>query len=133
MIAQEETHTLPVQTRQARFLPNTYNADARTIEVVWSTGAKVRRFDWMRERQYDEELSMEPSAIDMTRLSSGAAPVLDSHDRWELKSQIGVVDRAWIADGEGRAAMLLPQKPDEAKKRRRRKRKPATSRSEAPE
>lgn len=107
MIAQEETHTLPVQTRQARFLPNTYNADARTIEVVWSTGAKVRRFDWLRERQYDEELSMEPSAIDMTRLNSGAAPVLDSHDRWELKSQIGVVDRAWIADGEGRALLRL--------------------------
>ena len=103
----EETRPLPAQLREARFLPNTYNADARTIEVVWSTGAKVRRFDWMRERYYDEELSMEPGAVDLSRLASGAAPVLDSHARWELKSQIGVVERAWIDAGEGRAVLRL--------------------------
>jgi hypothetical protein len=36
-------------TRSASLAPQTANAEARTIEVVWSTGAPVRRRDMQGE------------------------------------------------------------------------------------
>lgn len=105
-----ETRTLPTQHRQVRLLPKTFNAEERTIEAVWSTGARVRRFDFWKERYYDEELSMDTESIDMTRLESGNAPVLNSHHSWSLESQIGVVERAWVENGEGRATLRLSKR-----------------------
>ena len=54
-----------------------------------------------------------------------------------LRAESGEIDaelgRWWTdflnAEGDVRAEMLLPQKPDEAKKRRRRKRKPAAAKA----
>jgi hypothetical protein len=108
----QSVRMLPSQLREARLLPSTYNEQARTIEVTWGQGVRVRRFDWWRERYYDEELSMDASAVDMSRLSSGNAAVLDGHNRWSLNAQIGVIDRAWIEAGEGRAVIRLSERED---------------------
>lgn len=108
-----QSRLLPPQMRQARLLPTTFNAEERTIEVVWTTGARVRRYDYWEREYYDEELVVDESAIDMTRLASGAAPVLDSHRVYAgLESQIGVVERAWIEGGEGRAVLRLSPRDD---------------------
>ena len=71
------------------------NADAekRSVDIVWSTGSRVMRFDWLRDEQFIEESSVEPKHVRMERLRSGA-PLLDSHMRHSLASQIGVVQRA---------------------------------------
>lgn len=106
------TNLMPPQLLQARLLPATFDAETRTIEVSWGTGVRVRRYDWWRERYYDEELSMDVAAVDMTRLASGNAPVLDGHNRWSLASQIGVVERAWIEKGEGRAVLRLSEREE---------------------
>jgi hypothetical protein len=50
------THLLPAMLRAAQIEPATFNESARTVDVVFTTGAKVRRYDWLRERYYDEEL-----------------------------------------------------------------------------
>lgn len=101
----------------ARALPQSVDAEARTVEVVWSTGADVPRTDrWTGER-WIERLSLEPEHVDLSRLNSGA-PVLDTHGRWELADQIGVVDRAWLdkEDGQpvGRAVLRFPAAEDDA-------------------
>ena len=52
-------------------------------------------------RRYDgnEILVHTPAAVDLSFLNSGNAPLLDSHIRHEgLKSQIGVIQRAWLKD-----------------------------------
>lgn len=98
--------------RAARFAPDSWNAEARTIEVVWTTGADVSRFDYWEGRRYIERLVVTDEAVDMTRLNSGAAPVLDSHSAWSLDSQIGVVERAWIENGVGRAVLRLSERED---------------------
>ena len=41
-----QTHDLPVQTRAATLVPSSFNAEDNTIEVVWTTGARRRAYDW---------------------------------------------------------------------------------------
>ena len=47
---------------------------------------------------------MAPEAVDMSRLSAGA-PVLNSHNAWDIEDVLGVVERAWVENGEGRAVL----------------------------
>lgn len=109
----DQTRSLPNQLRQARLLPTSFNPETRTIDVVWTTGARVRRYNWWENEYYDEELSLDGDAVDMTRLGSGTAPVVDSHRVYGgLEAQIGVVERAWIANGEGLATLRLSQRSD---------------------
>ncbi|WP_026190727.1 hypothetical protein [Methylobacterium sp. WSM2598] len=99
---------LPLQTRLAPL--GAVDADARTIEVVWTTGATVRRQRWTgwdTAVPFDEELVVSEEAVDLSRLQAGA-PVLDSHSSWSTESQRGVVERAWLAAGEGRALLRFP-------------------------
>jgi hypothetical protein len=99
---------LPMQTRA---LPiSSVNAEARTIDVVFSTGATVRRVRWEgwdTRVPYDETLVVSADAIDMTRLEAGA-PVLDSHSPWSTRSQLAVVERAWIEGGKAMARFRFP-------------------------
>lgn len=103
------TPALPLQTRAAPV--TTVDAEARTVTVVWTTGAAVkrRRYDWDRDRvvDFEEILVVSEEAIDLGRLQNGA-PVLDSHDSWSLDSQLGVVDRAWLEGGQGLATLRFP-------------------------
>lgn len=110
----EKNRFLPTQLRAATVAPSTYNAAERTVEVVWTTGARVRRMDWWSGQAYDEELVVDESAIDMTRLGNGSAPVLNTHSSYTLDDVIGVVERAWVANGEGRAVLRLSERAEVA-------------------
>lgn len=92
----------------ARFLPETIDVDKRTVEVVASTGARVLRGGgWFGGEPFWEELRVDKSAIRLERLNSGRAPVLDSHMAWRLGNVLGVVVRAWIANGELHALLRM--------------------------
>lgn len=108
------TRLMPPQLLEARLLPDTFDAEARTIEVTWGKGVRVRRYDWWADRYYDEELSMDSAAVDLSRMESGNAAVLIDHNIYTVRSQIGVVVRAWIADGEGHAEIRLSEREDVA-------------------
>ena len=98
-----------LQTR-AMFAPETVNVEERTVELVWSTGAQVRRASWSRG-DYIEELSMVPGAVRLDRLNKGG-PLLDAHDSFSLRSQIGVVQRAWLDRNESRALVKFSRRDD---------------------
>lgn len=103
---------LPMQTR---LLPVTsVDAEQRTAEVVWSTGAPVARADFWSGERYVEALSMDPAHIDMSRMESGSAPLLNNHNRYDLTAVLGVVERAWVKDGEGRAIVRFSDREDVA-------------------
>ena len=111
-----QTRELPMQCREARFEPATLvrAADGATsVEVVWTTGAKVRRTDFWTGRRYDEELSLDPTHVDLSRLNDGA-PLLNSHAANDLGSVIGVVERAWLNGAEGRAMVRFSERADVA-------------------
>jgi hypothetical protein len=107
---------LPVQHRHdARLLPASLVQETRTVEVVWSTGAEVRRSDPWTGKPYHEVLSLEPGHVDLSRLEAGA-PLLDSHAAFSLAGIIGVVERAWIEPGaagpEGRAVIRFSSRAE---------------------
>jgi hypothetical protein len=101
----------PMLAREASFAPATFDAEARTVEVVFTTGADVERRDFWTGERWIERLEVSEQAVDLSRLNAGA-PVLDSHQSYELRNVIGVVERAWIAGGEGRALLRFSDRPE---------------------
>ena len=93
----------------ARMAPvSSLDREARTAEVVWTTGADVRRYDWYRERWYIERLLVGPENVRMGRLASGTAPLLDTHSSWRLSAVMGVVDSASLE----RASIRFSRRPE---------------------
>lgn len=103
---------LPRVTLQGEFQPETLNADNRTIDLVWYTGARVERFSW--DGMYYLELSMDPTHVKMDRLASGRAPLLNSHSEWSLGDVLGVVESAYIQNGQGFARVRFSSRPEVA-------------------
>ncbi|MCG8357610.1 MAG: Mu-like prophage major head subunit gpT family protein [Kiloniellales bacterium] len=95
---------MPLQHRLAPMQPDSVDGEARTAEVVWTTGARVERFDFFSGEPFLEELATAPENVRMDRMNNGA-PLLDSHRRFGLAGQIGVVERASLSNGEGQATV----------------------------
>jgi Caudovirus prohead serine protease len=92
----------------ARVRSASYDEAANTIDIVWTTGAAVRRADPYTGDEYDEVLSLEPGAVRLDRLNGGA-PFLDSHNSEGLANVIGSVipGTAKIENGRGIATIQL--------------------------
>ena len=93
--------------------PGSVNAEERTCSVVWYTGARVERYSWS-EGRYMLELSMAPDAVDISRLTSGTAPLLNAHSDYTLSDVIGVIENARIENGVGYATVRFSQREDVA-------------------
>ncbi len=103
--------SLPMQTRREPIAPSSVNSETRSVDVVFTTGAPVRRRRWTgwdSSVPFDEILEVSERAVDLSRLNAGA-PALDSHSVWSSFSQVGVVERAWIEGKEGRATIRFPR------------------------
>lgn len=105
-----KTVNLPQLMTRANFKPDTLNKEKRTIDVVWSTGARVRRSSFW-DGPFYEELGMNEGEVRMERLNSGAS-VLDTHNRYELKSVLGVIENARLENGEGVATIRFSKRDD---------------------
>jgi hypothetical protein len=80
-----------------------------TAELVFTTGAGVQRYDWSNGRYYVEELVVEDGSIRLERLQAGA-PLLNSHDSWDLEAVLGVVDSPAIAAGLGTCGVTFSRR-----------------------
>lgn len=78
------------------------------IELVWTTGFKGLRSDF--GETFYEELEVSDRAVDLSRLNAGA-PLLAQHEA-SLSRTIGVVEKAWIENGVGRATVRLSKRAD---------------------
>lgn len=110
-------HTAPVHaiaTRAAVFQPSTFNESDNSCEIIWTTGATVRRSDWI-EGEYDETLATAPENVRLDRLNSGG-PVLANHDRASLTSIVGSVvpGSARMENGRGIARIRFASTDDVA-------------------
>ncbi len=74
--------------RQATFLPESYNPETRTIDVVMSTGSRGVRYAWSGE--YDEELCMDPGAVRLDRMNNHA-PFLALHNSHSADNVLGKI------------------------------------------
>src|SRR2546425_12802381 len=94
--------------RRATLEPTTIDEAARTVEVVWSTGAGVRRRD--AAGLYEERLSLDPAHVDLTRFVG--APVLNAHRQETLDNVIGVVTDARVDGVAGRGTVKLSERAE---------------------
>jgi len=91
-------------------------ADGNTVLALsFSSETPYTRSSWFDE-PWVEILGHKSSEVDLSRLNAGA-PVLANHDRGATAStspmaSIGVVDKAWIEDGVGRAEIRLSRRPE---------------------
>jgi phage head maturation protease len=102
---------LPVIGRAATL--QSVNEDARTVDVVWTTGSRVARYSWARDEEFDEELVVDPTAMRLERLNNGA-PFLNSHSSYSLRSVLGVVvdGSVRIENGRGYATIRFSERAD---------------------
>lgn len=100
----------PVRQKRAAFIPTSVSEGDRSAVICWTTGAEGERTEWDGE-VYLESLRVDEASIRMGRLNNGA-PVLDSHNSFELKNQIGVVEEAWIENGQGMARIRFSSRPE---------------------
>lgn len=105
----QKPESLPAMSRSATFTPSTFDAKSRTAEMVWTTGARVKRDGFFDS--WFEELSLAPGSVRLERLNGGA-PVLKNHNARDLSNVIGVVERAWVENGEGRATVRFSERED---------------------
>lgn len=100
LVAIKRTAQAPLaQPRTVEMLPLSLRADvvaqtideaARSVELVFSTGAPVERYDWMSGTRYIETLSLEEDAVKIDRINAGG-PLLDAHSSYSVFDQIGAV------------------------------------------
>jgi hypothetical protein len=81
---------------RADVVPSTFDADKRTVQLTWTTGARVLRgyYD-----PYWEELSLDPKHVRMGRLQSGTSPLLNNHSSYSLDDVIGIIEGAALDSG----------------------------------
>ncbi len=108
-----ERVSLPLQTRLATLDAAQTGDDDRVFNMVFTTGATVRKYDFFADEMYDEELVVNDTSVRLGRLNSGA-PVLDTHNDSSLENIKGVViaGTARIAGGLGYASFKVDAGPE---------------------
>ena len=107
-----EHHT---RHRSARVRSASFDADAYTIEVVWTTGARAPMYDHWTGEGFIEELSLKTGHVRLDRLNAGA-PFIDTHDSSECSRVVGSVVRgsARVEGGKGTCTVQLSRARDVA-------------------
>jgi hypothetical protein len=100
-----------ITARRAISAPATVDRAARTVEVVWSTGARARNFV-PSLGGITEELDMSPNAVRMAQLGSGNAPVLNTHRSSDARDVLGRVIAARLESGRGHARLQFSAAAD---------------------
>ncbi|MBS7790308.1 terminase [Roseococcus sp. SDR] len=109
--AAPQPQPMPIVARRALQAPATINEADRTVEVVWSVGARAE--NWVPGLgRIIEELDMSPGAVRMDLLRGGRAPVLDCHNSWGARSVLGLVTAARIEGGRGIATLQFSRAAD---------------------
>jgi phage major head subunit gpT-like protein len=110
---QTEERQLGIVSRELAIRAESFNEEARTVDVVFTTGARRTMFSWSRWEYVDEELDTAESAVRLERINAGG-PVLNSHRSGNLADQIGVVvdGSARMEGGLGVATIRLSARED---------------------
>lgn len=94
---------------RAMFDVASINKDARTVDVVFATETPVLRQTW--DGPVNEILVCNPANVRMERINSGA-PVLDTHDKYSVKTQLGVVENARFEGNTLKATLRFSNRED---------------------
>lgn len=104
---------MPSLSFRADIVPSSINKEERTVDVIWSTGSDVERYEWWSDERYIERLSMKPEHVRLERLNLGAA-LLDTHSSWSVSDMLGAVvpGSASVSGGKGRAKVRFSRRAE---------------------
>lgn len=93
---------------RAQFVPGSYNAENRTVEVTFATDTPVLRYSWARDEYFNEVLDMNGAKLDRAK---NGLPVLDNHGRYGSVGQIlGRSENIRLEDGVYRATVRFSKR-----------------------
>lgn len=85
-----QAQTVDCPPLQLRAALASVNEEARTVDVIFSTGAGVERYDWRTGGRFIEKLAITEKAMRLQRLNAGAS-VLDAHSAWSVSDILGSI------------------------------------------
>lgn len=88
---------------------DSFDDEARTVRLSFSSEEPYLRSSYWDE-PWIEVLGHDADEVDMSRLSSGTAPVLFGHNAFDREAHVGVVDKAWLKDGRGYADIRISKR-----------------------
>lgn len=105
------TQTIDVPPLSIRAEISSVNDEARTVDLIFSTGAGIERMDWYSGKRYREVLSLDPKHVRLDRLNA-AGPLLDAHSAWSVGDVLGAVveDSARIEKGKAVATVRFSKR-----------------------
>lgn len=104
---------LPPILTTAQLQADTADPESRTVDLRFYSGAPVFRLP-LFDDPHELEFEMTERAAQLDRLNAGA-PLVDNHATYEgVKAILGVVEKAWLEDGEGRARVRFSSREDVA-------------------
>ncbi len=100
------------QTTRKSLIDNTSikSEEERTIEVSFSSEFPYNR-GGIFEEEWIEILGHTEKEVNLQRLNS-KAPILYNHMRFDKDSRIGVVEKAWLERGRGRAIIKISKRKE---------------------
>ena len=108
---QLQTRSLPPIRGVATLSAETIDRGSRTVEMTFYSGAPVYRMPFFDD-PYELEFEVTRKAAKLERLNGGA-PLMNSHQTYAgVDAILGVVEKAWIADGQGRAKVRFSKRAD---------------------
>ena len=89
------------------------DVETRTVDLIFSTGAAVERYDYYSGKRYVEKLSLKPEHVRIERLNS-IGPLLDTHSAYSLSDQIGAVvpGSVTVTGKEGRCRVRFSKRAE---------------------
>ena len=88
--------------------------EKRTFELSFaSDDVAVLRSNYFND-PWLEVLGCTPDECDLSRVANNAVPVLLNHNRWDKEGHVGIVQRAWLANGRCHAEVRLSMRDDVA-------------------
>lgn len=102
---------LPTLQVRASFSPESFNEEARTVEMIFGTDNPVRMYDWDLG-SFMETMSFDKGHVRWDRLNGGA-PLLNNHKSYDgVNGVLGKVEKAWAVNGEGRCIVRFSKRAD---------------------
>ncbi len=106
-----ETRALSPILGVASLAADTIDRDARTVDLIFYSGSPVYRVSW-DDGPYELEFEVSKKAANFARLNNGAS-LIDSHNTYGgVGSILGVVEKAWIDEGQARARVRFSKRAD---------------------
>lgn len=101
-----KANTVDLSPLSIRATVGTVDPEARTVDLIFSTGAGVDRMDYWTGKRYREVLSLKPQHVRLDRLNAGG-PLLDAHSAYSVGDVLGTVQPGSARIDKGQAVATV--------------------------